>query len=37
MEVPEMKIIAQLIINTIKQKDNEQYNEFLNSNWCNRN
>ena len=31
VEVPEMKIIAQLIVNTIKQKDIEQYRALLNS------
>ena len=31
VEVPEMKIIAQLIITTIKRKDEEQFNALLNS------
>ena len=31
VEVPEMKIISQLIVNTIKQKDIEQYRALLNS------
>ena len=31
VEVPEMKNIAQLIISTIKRKDEEQYNALLNS------
>jgi wobble nucleotide-excising tRNase len=31
MEVPEMKSVADLILNTIKEKDLEQYNAFLRS------